>query len=591
MDIGQCFKILELTQDASIEEAAQAYKDLVAVWHPDRFPNNPRLREKAEERLKLLNQAYEKVVVFIKWKQDIHHAGAASLSGDPKSQNDFSPKKKKNTAPEKKNPPYRRKKAERSPTAIRPGIRFFARLIDYFVFACVLWFFGAGDILPQNWYGAVINPVILTALWIIPESFFLYLDGTTPGKWVFGIKLVDLFQLKPTFLGALRRSLSVWCNGMGMGVPFIAPFTCLISLHKLKKKGKTAWDQDLGFSVHHKNVSRFRHGLALIVLLFLFLFIFVDPKIMVKAWQHVVQLKPEDPENQLQLGILYAKIGQHQAAIDAFQQAIRIKQDYAKAHYHLGISYLETKGYEAALKPLKTAVKLKPDNDDAHLGLGMCYEKLHMLDNAIHAYLQAIRINDNSTRAYYRLGRSYFESQRYQEALAPLKRSISLDARDAQKHFYLGRCYFRINHMQDAIKSFQQAIKIDFDHEKAHYQIGLCHFELGNFQEAINPFKTATSLNPNNAKAFYGLGICYAKLRFQEKAVVSLKTAIRLRPDYAKAHHILGIVYLSMGKKTAAVTQYETLKNMNPSLAKELLAYIEHMPTSTKETERENTPP
>ena len=59
MDIKRCFEILELNPDASIDEVKQAYKDLVNIWHPDRFPTNPRLKQKAEKKLKEVNQAYE----------------------------------------------------------------------------------------------------------------------------------------------------------------------------------------------------------------------------------------------------------------------------------------------------------------------------------------------------------------------------------------------------------------------------------------------------------------------------------------------------------------------------------------------------
>jgi DnaJ domain len=53
------FQLLELDQTASLDEMKQAYKDLVMVWHPDRFGQNLRLRQKAESKLKQFNEAYE----------------------------------------------------------------------------------------------------------------------------------------------------------------------------------------------------------------------------------------------------------------------------------------------------------------------------------------------------------------------------------------------------------------------------------------------------------------------------------------------------------------------------------------------------
>src|ERR1700686_1993616 len=52
---------LGLIAGATSEEIHQAFRDLVKVWHPDRFEDDPRLREKAQERLKEINQAYERL--------------------------------------------------------------------------------------------------------------------------------------------------------------------------------------------------------------------------------------------------------------------------------------------------------------------------------------------------------------------------------------------------------------------------------------------------------------------------------------------------------------------------------------------------
>lgn len=59
MNIRQCYEVLELNPPVSPDDLKQAYKDLVQVWHPDRFSHNPRLRQKAEEKLKQINLAYE----------------------------------------------------------------------------------------------------------------------------------------------------------------------------------------------------------------------------------------------------------------------------------------------------------------------------------------------------------------------------------------------------------------------------------------------------------------------------------------------------------------------------------------------------
>ncbi len=59
MNIRQCYTVLELPMRAPLEEVKLSYKDLVQVWHPDRFTHSPRLQEKAADKLQQLNEAYD----------------------------------------------------------------------------------------------------------------------------------------------------------------------------------------------------------------------------------------------------------------------------------------------------------------------------------------------------------------------------------------------------------------------------------------------------------------------------------------------------------------------------------------------------
>lgn len=55
-------EILGLEAGATKAEVKEAYRDLVHVWHPDRFAQNPRLQKKAEDKLKEINAAYEELM-------------------------------------------------------------------------------------------------------------------------------------------------------------------------------------------------------------------------------------------------------------------------------------------------------------------------------------------------------------------------------------------------------------------------------------------------------------------------------------------------------------------------------------------------
>jgi hypothetical protein len=44
-----------------MRELKAAHRDLAKVWHPDRFLHDPRLQQKAQEKLKEINEAYEQI--------------------------------------------------------------------------------------------------------------------------------------------------------------------------------------------------------------------------------------------------------------------------------------------------------------------------------------------------------------------------------------------------------------------------------------------------------------------------------------------------------------------------------------------------
>lgn len=55
------YAVLELTPSASPAEVKRAYRDLMQVWHPDRFAHDRRLQRRAQEKSRAINDAYARL--------------------------------------------------------------------------------------------------------------------------------------------------------------------------------------------------------------------------------------------------------------------------------------------------------------------------------------------------------------------------------------------------------------------------------------------------------------------------------------------------------------------------------------------------
>ena len=78
-----CFDILEVKPESPFKEVKRAYREMAKVWHPDRFPNDPSLQSKGQEKLKQINRAYEKLQVF--FENPEAYKVAPGMSPDPQA--------------------------------------------------------------------------------------------------------------------------------------------------------------------------------------------------------------------------------------------------------------------------------------------------------------------------------------------------------------------------------------------------------------------------------------------------------------------------------------------------------------------------
>lgn len=144
--------------------------------------------------------------------------------------------------------------------------RFCARWFDLILYSGV-WWIGMWAC-RQNIESAMLNTWVMFLQyvpWFAFEALLIHHYGTTPGKWLLGLRVVNKDGSRLDLAAATRRALRVMFTGVGFGWGLLAVFCQALSLFTAKRLGSTLWD----YSGGHRVTAEPLHPLRLVALIFL----------------------------------------------------------------------------------------------------------------------------------------------------------------------------------------------------------------------------------------------------------------------------------------------------------------------------------
>ncbi len=159
--------------------------------------------------------------------------------------------------------------------------RYFARVFDIYLlglpvgfaagFVLALMIDGFGEFIArpgsQYLFGILILPLIL-----VLESLLHQWFGSSPGKSLFGLRVVSFRGNVLNFEQYLRRNFSLWVSGLALGFPLFNLFTYGRQGSRLERGQQTTYDEELGTRVVARPIGSARKifaGIALFIVLFL----------------------------------------------------------------------------------------------------------------------------------------------------------------------------------------------------------------------------------------------------------------------------------------------------------------------------------
>ena len=145
-----------------------------------------------------------------------------------------------------------------------PGRRWFARLFDLWL-GCFIAGLAKGIMAPEFVIDATIMQLLSVAFALCLEGLEYWVLGGTFGKWAFSIKVIDSQGAKIGSAEYGKRLLSVWCAGLGFGVPIAFLVTEVWQYRRLKKGFAASYDEKAG-----RMVAQYKQGFLKNLLCILF---------------------------------------------------------------------------------------------------------------------------------------------------------------------------------------------------------------------------------------------------------------------------------------------------------------------------------
>ena len=190
----------------------------------------------------------------------------------------------------------------------------------------------------------------------------------------------------------------------------------------------------------------------------------------VEAFLKAIEEEPNDAVGYINLGNVFASIGDPEKAEPFFQQAIVLDEEAGTAYYGLANLYYNTERYEEASKLYQTAIRKGVEEADAYYMLGKSLERSVQAKLALPYLQRAAELAPEDLEIRLSYGILLANLELFKEAGEEFRFVIEQDEGNADAHYNLGFLYaVSTEQKADALKHLKQAFTINPEYEQARY--------------------------------------------------------------------------------------------------------------------------
>jgi len=265
------------------------------------------------------------------------------------------------------------------------------------------------------------------------------------------------------------------------------------------------------------------------------------------------------------LGYVYDVTGRLEEAFENYNKAVELDPDDPKAQYNLGLAYYLKGNWQRSVDHYKKALDLEPEFSDAWHNLGIVQDKLGDKEEAVRCYDRAIETDPNNFQYYDARSRTLKDLGRMDEALADVDRSIELNPDYFESRMNRGHYYFLKGDYASSSKDYERASQLDPGNVMAWVMRAEIDRVIGNYIGAEKSLKRAHQLDPADPRPVYDLYRVYYALGKYHMALAYLDELEKMNPEIQSdrlhwktlVNYNRGLVMERLGYPDAALEKYD----------------------------------
>lgn len=255
-----------------------------------------------------------------------------------------------------------------------------------------------------------------------------------------------------------------------------------------------------------------------------------DPESALEYWNIFLKYQPDSGEGNLHVGLALAELRRYS---DALIRLEKMPQEYPDINIHKGGVYARMGQHNRAIEFYRKGLVVNPNNPFAHKLMGLSCAESGDHRKALECFDRAIGIRPNY-RFYYNKGTALANLGRYDSAIMSYRKALDANPYDLETRINLASATSDSGRPEEAIPYLLEALEVDPSHPVTLYSLALALSRTERYGEALVHVDKAVEMYAPDINTMYLRASILASLGRTDECLNTLKTLAKTDPEFGE---------------------------------------------------------